>query len=136
MSRTRRFPAAPVSVGAARRFAVDRLPDEDEDVRERVELMVSELAANCVVHAGTGFEVSVSTADDHIRVEVTDASEGRPAVRWPEPLQPRGRGLQIVRALADEWGVEASPDGRPGKTVWFTLAAPEGSPRRAPGSER
>jgi anti-sigma regulatory factor (Ser/Thr protein kinase) len=125
MSPTRRFPAEPVSVAAARRFALERLPGASDDLRERVELMVSELAANCVVHADTGFEVSVVRSGDHIRVEVTDASEGRPTVRWPDPLQPRGRGLQIVSSLADRWGVEESADGQPGKTVWFSLEWPD-----------
>jgi anti-sigma regulatory factor (Ser/Thr protein kinase) len=121
MSPRRRFAAAPHSVANARRFALSRLPDADDDARERVELMVSELAANCVVHAAIDFEVSITRQDDVVRVEVTDAADGQPSVRWPDPLQPKGRGLQIVSALADRWGVERSPDGSPGKTVWFTL---------------
>lgn len=32
-----------------------------------------------------------------------------------------GRGLLLVEALADEWGVEQHANG---KSVWFTLAAP------------
>jgi two-component sensor histidine kinase len=123
MSPRRRFPAAPASVGDARRFVLEQLPGESEDVRERIELMVSELAANCVVHAATGFEVSLTRSTRDLRVEVTDAAEGNPSVQWPDPRQPKGRGLQIVSALADRWGVRPSPDGAPGKTVWFTLAA-------------
>lgn len=124
MSPRRHFPAAPVSVTNARRFALSRLPDADEEARERVELMVSELAANCVVHAASDFEVSITHQGDVLRVEVTDLAEGQPTVRWPEPMHPRGRGLQIVSALADQWGVEPSPGGRTGKTVWFTLEVP------------
>lgn len=122
MSPRQRFPAAPASVADARRFVLDRLPDESEDVRERIELMVSELAANCVVHAATGFEVSLTHTSRVLRVEVTDSAEGSPSVQWPDPRQPKGRGLQIVSALADRWGVRPSSDGLPGKTVWFTLA--------------
>lgn len=121
MSPRRRFAAAPHSVAKARHFALSRLPDTGDDARERVELMVSELAANCVVHAAIDFEVSIARKDDVVRVEVTDTAGGQPSVQWPDPLQPKGRGLQIVSALADQWGVEPSPDGAPGKTVWFTL---------------
>ncbi|HXW38377.1 MAG TPA: ATP-binding protein, partial [Acidimicrobiales bacterium] len=73
------------------------------------------------VHAATDFEVTVTYSDELVRVEVTDAGIGEPSVRWPDPLQPKGRGLQIVSALADGWGVQPSSDGTPGKTVWFTL---------------
>jgi anti-sigma regulatory factor (Ser/Thr protein kinase) len=134
MSPRRHFPAAPVSVTNARRFALSRLPDADDGVRERVELMVSELAANCVVHAASDFEVAITQTEDVLRVEVTDIAEGQPTVRWPDPMEPKGRGLQIVSALADQWGVEPSPGGRTGKTVWFTLEVPSSvshAPRRS-----
>jgi hypothetical protein len=40
-----------------------------------------------------------------------------------------GRGLQIVQALADQWGVR--PRGHAsGKTVWFTLTASQDSDDR------
>ncbi len=120
-------------MAAARRFATSRLAEEDDELRERVELMVSELAANCVVHAATSFEVSVSRRGGQVEVEVTDGNEAEPAVHWPDPRQPRGRGLQIVSALADRWGVRPSPDGQPGKTVWFTLAR---RPSSAPPARR
>jgi hypothetical protein len=37
----------------------------------------------------------------------------------PSAVDPHGRGLCIVDALADAWGVE--PDPVQGKTVWFEL---------------
>jgi anti-sigma regulatory factor (Ser/Thr protein kinase) len=119
-------------VSDARRFALNGLPRDQEDVRERVELMVSELAANCVVHAATEFEVVITRTAECVRVEVTDTGDGQPSVRWPGPLQPKGRGLQIVSALADEWGVEPAPDDAAGKTVWFTvrLKTPARMPKR------
>jgi anti-sigma regulatory factor (Ser/Thr protein kinase) len=124
MSPRRRFAAAPASVGEARRFALHELPGASNDARERVELMVSELASNCVVHAATDFEVSMTWDEDVIRVEVTDTAGGQPSVPWPDPSRPKGRGLQIVSLLAERWGVEPSLDGEAGKTVWFTLGAP------------
>lgn len=129
MTHRRHFPAVPASVAQARRFALDHLPETAADVRERVELMVSELAANCVVHAATAFDVVVSPSRDRVQVEVTDGGSGEPGVRWPDPLEPKGRGLQIVSTLADRWGVRPSDDGTPGKTVWFELRL---SPAPAP----
>ncbi|WP_442802706.1 ATP-binding protein [Streptomyces sp. CB01373] len=53
-----------------------------------------------------------------VRVEVTDGSPQLPAV--PLDLSPEaegGRGLLLVDAVTDKWGVE--PRGGAGKTVWF-----------------
>jgi len=83
-----------------------------------VELLVSELASNAVAHAGTPFTVSVQFDDQRIRVEVSDTGDGVPCVRPPDPLASNGRGLQLLGALADSWGVDSH---EPGKTVWFLV---------------
>ena len=90
--------------------------------------MLSELSTNAVQHAATEFEVSVHVAPDcrRVRVEVSDGSAGFPTPPEQRPEAPHGRGLHIVRALADAWGIEMRRD-RPGKTVWFSL------PLSAPG---
>jgi hypothetical protein len=41
-----------------------------------------------------------------------------PYVRHVDEDAEGGRGLEIVAALADDWGVYPLPDG-PGKTIWF-----------------
>ncbi len=84
--------------------------------------MASELATNCVQHAGTDFELVVESQDE-IRVEVRDTNRHRPMLRFPTPREPKGRGLQIVEAMSDSWGVTQSPDG---KTVWFVLGRRRG----------
>jgi anti-sigma regulatory factor (Ser/Thr protein kinase) len=86
--------------------------------------MVSELATNAVSHAASGFTVVVDRHDDAISVEVVDTGPGRPAVRSPRPTDRSGRGLRIVDAFADTWGID-DREGR--KAVWFTvrLAAPD-----------
>jgi anti-sigma regulatory factor (Ser/Thr protein kinase) len=120
MTRGRQFPFDVTSVGAARRFAADALGDAPADVVDGVALMVSELATNSIRHAKTGFHLTVTSAPESVRVEVTDAGAGVPTVRSPGPTDPTGRGLKIVEAFSDEWGVEyGSPRN---KTVWFTLA--------------
>ncbi|HEY4701379.1 MAG TPA: ATP-binding protein, partial [Streptosporangiaceae bacterium] len=126
---TRRFPATSASVGQARRFLLGQLPAsaQGEDADELV-LMLSELSTNAVQHAATDFEVAVYLATDgsRIRVEVSDGALGFPAPPEQVPDAPHGRGLHIVRALADTWGIEMRRE-QPGKTVWFSLplSAPE-----------
>ncbi|MGW2053676.1 ATP-binding protein [Streptomyces sp. NPDC001840] len=72
---------------------------------------------------------------DAPRVEVTDRAPGVPYVEQPssgeEPvdeLAEGGRGLLLVEAVTDRWGVTPQKSG--GKTVWFECVAKV----RAPGS--
>jgi anti-sigma regulatory factor (Ser/Thr protein kinase) len=120
------FPRDPNSVRRARRFAVDALRGEASALVETVELMVSELATNAIVHARAPFRVTVTVDEREVRVEVADGGGGLPRVRDITPESPSGRGLHIVGSLGDSWGVEDGPDG---KTVWFVVG-------RAPGRGR
>lgn len=112
------------SVRLAREFAVTVLGDwEVADRADDVRLCVSELAANALAHGtrrGHGFLVRVSARDGFVRVEVHDsrvrAGERGPEIRHPSETDVRGRGLLIVEAVTDGWGVE---DREPfGKVVW------------------
>ena len=117
----RRFPNTPASVGAARRFTAHVLDGVDTAVVDVVVLMVSELATNSVRHAASEFTVAIDRRPDEIRIKVTDQGSGRPTLQTPASTEPSGRGLRIVQAFADSWGItEASND--PGKTVWFSVA--------------
>ena len=119
MRTTRSFDCEPESVPAARRFAKGVLSEYPPDLRESVELMVSELATNCIRHTNTAFDLTLVQQGGRIRVEVTDRAGGTPRMRSPGPEDPSGRGLQIVNMLSEAWGVE---DGAAnGKTVWFTV---------------
>jgi anti-sigma regulatory factor (Ser/Thr protein kinase) len=120
MRATRRFPHDPQSVPAARRFATGALRDLTRDTLEAVELMVSELATNCIRHTDSAFQLTIMSDRRQIRVEATDRAGGTPTLRSPEPTDPSGRGLKIIDMLSADWGVE--PDDRQGKTVWFTVA--------------
>lgn len=119
----RRMPAVPASVRAARRFVTEVLADLPPDCLERLELMVSELATNCVLHAGGDFVIMVHRDRRDVRVEVTDAGDGEVRVRSPRATDPHGRGLRIVEALADEWGI-APAQSPPGNRVWLRMAVP------------
>jgi anti-sigma regulatory factor (Ser/Thr protein kinase) len=114
---TRRFRCQPEAVPAARRFVRDVLADQEPELTQAAELMISELATNCVRHAHTDFELAIDARGD-IRVEVRDTGSGRPVVLSPPPRQLSGRGMQIVAAMSDAWGIIPDPTG---KTVWFTL---------------
>lgn len=118
MTSVRRFRRQPESVPAARRFVRDVLRDQPRDVREAVELMATELATNCVQHAKTSFELTINHGQEQIRIEVSDTGPGHPVPRSPTPKERRGRGLRLVEAMSDSWGVDPSSRG---KTVWFTV---------------
>ncbi|HJS93851.1 MAG TPA: ATP-binding protein [Solirubrobacteraceae bacterium] len=120
MTETRSFEHAPASAGAARRFAAELLATSAEpDTLETVQLMVSELATNCIRHTDSGFDLTIVRDSGRIRVEATDRGGGKPRKRSPKPTDATGRGLQIVDMLSTDWGYHHSPGG--GKTVWFTL---------------
>jgi anti-sigma regulatory factor (Ser/Thr protein kinase) len=131
MTLTRKFPSEPNAVTAARRFVREALSDQATDVKQAAELMATELATNCVLHAQTGFELSIDTAPA-IRIEVRDSGDGEPTVLSPPVSQRTGRGLQIVEAMSQAWGVTQLPSG---KAVWFTVErrdARDGAPAGAP----
>jgi anti-sigma regulatory factor (Ser/Thr protein kinase) len=130
----RTFPAIPQSVHAARRFATDALAGLPAAALEAAELMVSELATNCIRHERMSFYVRVSRSPQGVRVEVTDSGSGVPAMRSPGPNDPSGRGLQIVDMLSDDWGIE--PEVPAGKTVWFSLTVKRRDEEPEPAGDR
>jgi PAS domain S-box-containing protein len=84
--------------------------------------MLSELATNAVIHGESGFEVAIHVSPNGhwVRVEVTDRGSGRPVVRAVCPEDLSGRGLGIVKNLADDWGVFIDPE-KSAKTVWYSM---------------
>ncbi|MEU7294916.1 ATP-binding protein [Streptomyces exfoliatus] len=112
----------------ARLLAVAQLHawDAPRDVTERAGQVVAELAANAVLRGwlpGRDFRLGLTLdpADGGLRIEVTDARGDRlPAMVRPGGGEgDGGRGLPLVAALADGWGVVPYPPG--GKTVWASL---------------
>lgn len=85
-----------------------------------VELAASEVLTHAVGHtAGTAeVVVHVRGGGRELTVEVGDGTAGAPAPSPSSVGMPPGHGLQIVQALAADWGWGA-PDG--GGTVWFTV---------------
>ncbi len=116
------FEPRPDQVRAARRF-VDGALSEVGIGSPDVALLVSELATNAVLHARTCFAVEISAEEsgEHLRVGVTDLDSRAPVAGDPDPTASGGRGMALVRALADTWGVQRHADA--GKTVWFELTS-------------
>ena len=79
------------------------------------ELAVSELVTNAVVHGRRPITLRVLVTAEALRIEVADASAVSPTFSMLDPTAVTGRGLVLVSALADAWGVEPGPDG---KVVW------------------
>ncbi|WP_413758856.1 ATP-binding protein [Streptomyces sp. MMBL 11-3] len=85
--------------------------------------LVAELAANAATHSrvpGRDFRLVLTVAPPVLRIEVTDTC----GTLLPQPQLPAadsesGRGLVLVEALADRWGVTRGP--HPRKTVWAEL---------------
>ncbi|MFG2359722.1 SpoIIE family protein phosphatase [Streptomyces sp. NPDC048521] len=114
-----------LGVGAARAFVHDQLVSWGlEGMSQPLELVVSEIVTNALIHAGSDVDVRLRAFDDHLRLEVRDSDSNPPI---PSSLSlgeeenaeaEHGRGLLIVEALADTWN--SSPNGQ-GKTVSLTL---------------
>lgn len=115
------LPADPRSVGLARQFIAELADDLPQATVDALELCVSEIATNCVVHALTAFRLTYTRAEHSVRVEASDTATGRPHISHSGHDVPHGRGLLIVSRVSDAWGSDLNEPG-PGKTVWFELA--------------
>jgi anti-sigma regulatory factor (Ser/Thr protein kinase) len=87
-------------------------------------LCVSELVTNGVTHGTGDIALRVRCRGAEIRVEVVDGSSTPATLRSAEADDTSGRGLALVEALSQEWGV--SKDGR---TTWCTFRIPAGRSR-------
>jgi anti-sigma regulatory factor (Ser/Thr protein kinase) len=116
-SQTKTFPATSAGARAARIFATEVLSAHDGLAADAA-LVVSELAANAVLHASTPFAVTIRCTDDVVRIEVADQDPSHPQVKDHGTAAPTGRGLRIVEQLAGAWGGEPATTG---KTVWAEL---------------
>lgn len=107
------------SVRAVREFVRTAADDWGYGARaDDVLLCVSELATNALVHGvppGRGYRVRLLLQESGrlLRIEVHDSGAGTPVAR--EPAGESGRGLLIVAAYSDGWGVG---ERSPGKVVW------------------
>jgi anti-sigma regulatory factor (Ser/Thr protein kinase) len=88
---------------------------------EIAELLTSELVTNALVHTDHDAVLTATVGPRGLRVEVRDFVARRPRLCVPNADDgTHGRGLFLVQALADTWGVRAHGVG---KAVWFELDA-------------
>ena len=90
------------------------------DLYDDMDLVLSELAGNAVRHGGGLREAMLANTGTHLRLATSDNDPRVPTVRPPDPGRPHGRGMQIIQALADRWGVHRHHT-EPGKNVWADL---------------
>jgi anti-sigma regulatory factor (Ser/Thr protein kinase) len=116
------FEPVPASARAARQFVGDYLSASDATGGlDLVLVLVSELATNSIVHARTVFNVWVDVTGRGVRVGVDDLDDTLPApTTQAVPESTGGRGLAMVEAAADRWGVAYT---RGGKSAWFEIGA-------------
>ena len=127
------LPAQSESVTAGRHFLTLTLAEWGLGaLTDEVALAASELLTNAVLHARTPLEVAMQLTDQL----VVSVQDGCPP--WQADLSPPdltepgqddvaawdsegGRGLLLLAAVSDAWGIRPEPTG---KTVWFSLALP------------
>jgi anti-sigma regulatory factor (Ser/Thr protein kinase) len=110
-------PTAP----ARARKALGSLERTLADLRHDVDLLVSELVSNSVVHAQADrVELRAVSHTGGVRVEVSDPGSGfdrDAARRVPSITGEGGYGLHIVDAVANRWGVTRDTSAG----VWFEI---------------
>ncbi|MEW2623493.1 SpoIIE family protein phosphatase [Streptomyces sp. NPDC048106] len=143
VSRTRgshALPGGPLAPGSARALVRDALAEAPVAPRlvDDAMAVVSELVTNAVVHAGTEISLDwylddngafvVEVGDRHPARPPRDATAGEPSYDIPE----YGRGLRLVGALAESWGVTYRTGA---KSVWARLPAGGSEPPAPPGAQ-
>ncbi|WP_055695315.1 SpoIIE family protein phosphatase [Streptomyces prasinopilosus] len=133
----------PLAPGAARALVRAALAEWTEQVLPGTEhlttragddatLIASELVTNAVVHAGTEVRLScrleadtgalvIEVADRHPTRSPRDGEPDAPPGEGPESPE-YGRGLRLVAALSEAWGITYRP-GTHTKSVWARVPA-------------
>ncbi|CAM5502703.1 ATPase [Streptomyces spiroverticillatus] len=120
--------AAPARIGQVRRIVSAQLRYWHLDpLIDPAALGVTELLTNVHRHAQPDktCTVEIELLLDRLTVSVHDHDPRPPRVCAAEPYDTGGRGLALIEAVSDDWGVRQ--EGEEGKTVWFALptAAPQ-----------
>ncbi len=114
------FDALREAPGEARRRAILALRGHGygETLVQDAALVISELAANAVVHAKSSFSLSMSVCDSTLRIDVADNGPiggGWAGAAW---VARQGHGLGLIDALCTRWGADITAAG---KVVWGEL---------------
>jgi anti-sigma regulatory factor (Ser/Thr protein kinase) len=118
VSSTYELPSRPSSARLARRLARGAMGGCTEPMVETAELLITELIANAVRHAGSPPIMRIDVDSGTVRIAVSDTSSQAPGIRHTDLEDEGGRGLLLVESLATSWGWTRTTDG---KSIWFTL---------------
>ena len=110
-----------------RRQLAEGLVGVSEELVDDAMLVLTELVGNAVLHARPlrGHEISVGWRRQagYLELWVTDGGSDseRPTPQHPSPHEVHGRGLTVVDAISDSWGVQRDAGSA---TVWARIALP------------
>ncbi|MET8676376.1 ATP-binding protein [Streptomyces sp. NPDC004647] len=97
----------------------------NEDEREAVKLVASELVTNAVVHAAGLVTVGLHLNDERLLLVVHDGNRDEPRLQDATAEDEGGRGLALVDSLATCNGWDRTPNG---KKVWAKFEVPAPAP--------
>lgn len=102
----------------ARQIVRERFRDElSPQQLQKVVLIVSELTSNALIHGRGEIRLRISRDSGRVRGEVVDQGSGlEREIRRKGVDEVGGRGLDLVAALADQWGVHEGTSH-----VWFEV---------------
>ena len=81
-----------------------------------VELVVSELVTNVLVHAHSAVTVTLEELLFCVRLTVHNGSSAPAMVKTARSTDEGGRGLLVVDRCAEDWGIDTADNGD--KSVW------------------
>jgi anti-sigma regulatory factor (Ser/Thr protein kinase) len=122
VSRAVTLSPVPESVAAGRQWSRETIADwKLDEVANVAAQLVSELVTNSVEHAQTECVcLTLTHAEATLWIDVSDDDAATlPTRRRARPDDIRGRGLTIIEAISDRWGVCVTGSG---KSVWCALA--------------
>ncbi|WP_327426217.1 ATP-binding protein [Streptomyces sp. NBC_01236] len=120
-------PAHPSRAAGVRAMLAEHLTQLglSPDHLDNAVLAADELFVNAVKYGspdpGGTITVTVEYTERELRVTVADRSPALPRLRTADGAEESGRGLAIVAALSDDWGIALAGPGSAGKKVWFAL---------------
>ncbi|MET7348750.1 ATP-binding protein [Streptomyces mirabilis] len=106
------------------------------EITEAAQLCVTELVSNVITHvgAGTPTTLAVSVNGTYLRIEVQDPdTRALPTLIQAGVDSEGGRGMALVDAIADRWGIQLHPDR---KVTWCELSTGLTSPNGHSGGAR
>lgn len=115
------LPQDPTSVRKARAFVGRQLVEWGlEQLLDDALLVTSELTTNALTHAESACQLRLALTPATLRIDVLDTGTGTPEPQLPSTTSEHGRGLHLVDALTNAWGLEVVSGE--GKLVWAELS--------------